>query len=283
MAEAETRLGHAAEEESAASTERGARLRHTEESAKLQALKDSAGQQAQQVLAQVEDAEAALGAAQGEEKTARAAEIDAIRAAAQAAERVAKGREAVAIAAGDEQVTARGLRPFAARELLDVLNCPPGLSWPAHEGDWAGEETPTAVLDIYAGILAATRELTPTEASLKMSTTRLTRALEELQTQLAAAGQDYHPEWDGPTEVIVVRITDEQGPLPVGAFASRIAAARRYQQLLLSESEQRILEDALLTRLAQQIHDRTVDARDLIRAMNRECARGRCRRGRRSA
>ncbi|MGH3170062.1 MAG: SbcC/MukB-like Walker B domain-containing protein, partial [Trebonia sp.] len=50
----------------------------------------------------------------------------------------------------------------------------------------------------------------------------------------------------------------------------RIAAARRDQQLLLSDSEQRILEDALLTRLAQQIHDRTVDARDLIRAMNRE-------------
>jgi len=103
-----------------------------------------------------------------------------------------------------------------------------------------------------------------------MSTTRLTRALEELQAQLAAAGQDYHPEWDGADGVIVVRIADEQGPLPVGAFAGRIAAARHDQQLLLSESEQRILEDALLTRLAQQIHDRTVDARDLIRRMNTE-------------
>ncbi|MBV8220124.1 MAG: hypothetical protein JO325_16785, partial [Solirubrobacterales bacterium] len=88
--------------------------------------------------------------------------------------------------------------------------------------------------------------------------------------QLAGAGQDYHPEWDGADGVIVVRIADEQGPLPVGAFAGRIAAARRDQQLLLSESEQRILEDALLTRLAQQIHDRTVDARDLIRRMNTE-------------
>jgi uncharacterized protein (TIGR02680 family) len=271
VAEAETRLGHAVEEESAAAhAERGASLRHTEESAKLQALKDSVGQQAQQVLAQVEDAEAGLVAAQSEEKQARAAEIEAIRAAAQAAERVAKGREAVAIAAGEERVTARGLQPFAARELLDVLNCPPGLSWPADEADWEGGETPTAVLDIYEAILAVTRELTPTETSLKMSTTRLTRALEELQTQLAAAGQDYHPEWDGADGVIVVRIADEQGPLAVGAFGSRIAAARRDQQLLLSESEQRILEDALLTRLAQQIHDRTVDARDLIRAMNRE-------------
>ena len=103
---------------------------------------------------------------------------------------------------------------------------------------------------MYEAILSVTRDLTPTETSLKMSTTRLTRALEELQAQLAAAGQDYHPEWDGADGVIVVRIADEQGPLPVGAFASRIAAARRDQQLLLSDSEQRILEDALLTRLA---------------------------------
>lgn len=181
-----------------------------------------------------------------------------------------KGREALATAAEEERATARGLAPFAARELLDVLNCPPGLAWPAHEAEWAGLETPAAVLDIYDSILAVTKDLTPSETSLKMSTTRLTRALEDLQAQLAGAGQDYHPEWDGADGVIVVRIGDEQGPLPVGAFASRIAAARRDQQLLLSESEQRILEDALLTRLAQQIHDRTVDARDLIRAMNRE-------------
>jgi hypothetical protein len=40
--------------------------------------------------------------------------------------------------------------------------------------------------------------------------------------------------------------------------------------LLLTESEQRILEDALLGRLAHQIHERTTDARDLIAAMNRE-------------
>jgi uncharacterized protein (TIGR02680 family) len=271
VADAETRLDHAADEESAAaSAERTAHLRHTEEAAKLQALKDSVGLQAQQVLTQVEEAEAGLNAAQDEEKKARAAEIEAIRAAAQASERVAKGREALAIAAGEERVTARGLQPFAARELLDVLNCPPGLAWPAHETDWEGGELPQAVLDVYEAILAATKDLAPTETSLKMSTTRLTRALEELQAQLAAAGQDYHPEWDSADGVIVVRIADEQGPLPAGAFASRIAAARRDQQLLLSESEQRILEDALLTRLAQQIHDRTVDARDLIRRMNTE-------------
>jgi uncharacterized protein (TIGR02680 family) len=271
VAEAQTRLDHAAKEEAAAAdAERTARRRHTEEAAKLEALRGAIGVAAQQVLTQVEEAETGLTAAQAEEKVARAAEIDAIRAAAQAAERVVKDTEALAVAAEEERVTARDLGPFAATELLDVLNCPPGLAWPAADADWAGEDLPGPVLGVYEAILAVTRDLTPTETSLKMSTTRLTRALEELQAQLAGAGQDYHPEWDGADGVIVVRIADEQGPLPVGAFAGRIAAARRDQQLLLSESEQRILEDALLTRLAQQIHDRTVDARDLIRRMNTE-------------
>jgi len=110
VAEAETRLQHAGGEESAAvGAERAARLRHTEEAAKLQALMDSVGLQAQQVIAQVEEAEAGLNAAQGEEKKARSAEIDAIRATAQASERVVKGSEALAVALAEERATA----PFA--------------------------------------------------------------------------------------------------------------------------------------------------------------------------
>ncbi|MGH3182121.1 MAG: SbcC/MukB-like Walker B domain-containing protein, partial [Streptosporangiaceae bacterium] len=204
------------------------------------------------------------------EHSARNAEVEAIKAASAAAERVSGGRRALDVAMQEERATARGLAPFAARELLDVLKCPPGLAWPAQEADWTGDDLPRTVVDVHEAILEVTRDLTPTETSLKISTTRLTRALEDLQTQLAAAGQDYHPEWDGADGIIVVRIADEQGPLPVGAFSERIAAARRDQQLLLTESEQRILEDALLARLAQQIHERTVDAKDLIGRMNTE-------------
>ena len=270
-ADSRDRLERAAEEEHAvAETHRSAHRRHAEEDAKLQALRDSVGAEGQQVLAQIGEAESGLAAAQAEEKAAREAEIGAIRAASAVAERVVAGRAALNVALAEELSTARGLAPFAPRELLDVLQCPPGLAWPATEEEWAGGGTPRTVLDIYDAILAATRGLTATETSLKQSTTRLTRALEDLQAQLAAAGQDYHPEWDSANGVIVVRIADEQGPLPAAAFATRIATARKDQHLLLSDSEQRILEDALLTRLAQQIHDRTVDARDLIRAMNRE-------------
>ena len=63
--------------------------------------------------------------------------------------------------------------------------------------------------------------------------------------------------------------------MPIGVFAERIAAARRDQELLLTDSERRVLEDALLTQLARQIHERTVDARDLIARMNREMQRRR--------
>lgn len=61
-----------------------------------------------------------------------------------------------------------------------MLQCPPGLGWPATEEKWVGGETPPIVLNIYGAILTAARGLTATETSLKQSTTRLTRALEEL-------------------------------------------------------------------------------------------------------
>jgi uncharacterized protein (TIGR02680 family) len=268
---ATARRDDAAEEERAATeAERAARRRHTEEAAKLDALRDAAGAEASEVIARIEDAEASTTGAEQAETAARTAEREALIAEAETRERLAAGRQALEVAAAEERQTAHGLAPYAARELLDLLKCPPGLAWPAQQADWSGTELPAAVTAVHEAILTTTRDLTPTETSLKQSATRLTRALDELQTQLAAAGQDYHPEWDSSDGVIVVRIADEQGLLPVGAFAQRIAAARRDQQLLLSESEQRILEDALLTRLAQQIHDRTVDARDLIRRMNTE-------------
>ncbi len=258
------------EERACARTESAARRRHTEEAAKLAALRGAVGKEAQQVMAQIDEAERGISAAEAAERAARAAEMEAVKAVSAATERVAAGRRALGVAVAEERATARGLAPFAVRELLDVLKCPPGLAWPAQEADWAGDDLPRPVIDVHAAIMAATRDLTPTEASLKGSATRLTRALEDLQAQLAAAGQDYHPAWDSADGVIVVRIADEQGPLPAGAFAERIAAARRDQELLLTESEQRILEDALLARLAQQIHERTVDARDLIGRMNTE-------------
>ena len=123
---------------------------------------------------------------------------------------------------------------------------------------------------LHEAIRSATGDLSPTEASLKSSKTRLSGALNELQAQLSASGHDYRPEWDADDDVIVVRVADEQGFTSIGDFARRISDARSDQELLLTESERRILEDALLGRLAQQIHERTIDAKDLIGRMNDE-------------
>lgn len=272
--EATGRLEAAAEDaRTAADSAHAARRRHAEEAAKLDALRGTVGVEAREVMERIERTEHEITAAEGEDTAARAAERAALTAQVAARERLSAARQALAVAAAEERGTAHALAPYAVRELLDVLKCPPDLAWPAQEPGLDGSEAaelPAAVTAVHEAILAATRELTPTETSLKQSTTRLTKALDELQNQLGAAGQDYHPEWDSADGVIMVRIADEQGPLPVGVFAERIAAARRDQQLLLSDSEQRILEDALLTRLAQQIHERTVDARDLVHRMNAE-------------
>ncbi|MFJ6121552.1 TIGR02680 family protein [Streptomyces sp. NPDC092129] len=263
------RLSAAAEDEEAAlDAERAARRRHAEEAAGLDALQAAVGAEAQEVMRQVRQAEDALDGAVWEAETVTAALHSAIATTASAEARRTAAAEAGSVAAAEEKETARGLAPYAARELLDILRCPPGLSWPAQEADWAGQELPAAAVAVHEAIQAATRDLAPTETSVKQSVTRLTKALDDLQTQLAAAGQDYRPEWDGSDGVILVRVADEEGPLPVASFAEKIAEHRRDQAELLSDSEQRILEDALLTRLAQQIHDRTVDARDLIRRMN---------------
>ncbi|MFH8473162.1 TIGR02680 family protein [Streptomyces sp. NPDC018000] len=269
--ESAARLAEAAEEEQAArDAERAARLNHTEEKAKLDALHEAVGAEAEQVLAEVERARVELAGAEGGYERAVASERAAFAEATGAAERATAARVALATAAREELQTARALGPYATRELLDLLGCPPEANWPAQEADWSGDELPAAAVAVHEAILYATRDLTPTDNSLKQSTTRLTKALEDLQTQLTAAGQDYHPSWDSADGVITVRVTDETGPLPAAVFAGRIAAARHDQQMLLSEAEQRILQDALLTRLAQQIHERTLDARDLIRGMDRE-------------
>ncbi|WP_117213001.1 TIGR02680 family protein [Allorhizocola rhizosphaerae] len=160
------------------------------------------------------------------------------------------------------------LKPFAHADLLSILRCPTDLRWPAHSLDDPAAPLPAEVIDLHEAILNATKELTPSENSLKQSSTRLNGALTELQAQLPAAGLDHRPEWETDDGVIVVRVADEQGLTPVVHFAERIARERADQEQLLSDAERRILEDALLTQLARQIHQRTVESRDLVKGMD---------------
>jgi uncharacterized protein (TIGR02680 family) len=243
-----------------------ARTRHREKAEELRTLREAIGAEAKQVLADVARTTGAIEAAESALEAARAEHSAASEARVAAATRVELGEQAVAAALREVRQEAQRLRPYAHADLLSLMRCPTGLQWPADPA----EALDRAVIALHEAILAATRDLTPTETSLKQSTTRLTTALGELQAQLPAAGLDHRPEWDTDDGVIVVRVADEQGLTPVAHFAERIARERRDQEQLLTDAEQRVFEDALLGQLARQIHQRTIEARDLVDAMDEQ-------------
>jgi uncharacterized protein (TIGR02680 family) len=264
-----------AEEKLLAATEaaRAAQRRHAEKDEELRTLSAAIGAEAAQVLTEVAETEQAVTDAEATLAVAREAHSEALQHQAGAQARVQLGEHAVTEAVSEARREAVRLRPYAQADLLGLMRCPPHLRWPAAEvaaddvGPGADDVDPRIVA-LHEAVLAATRELSPTETSLKQSATRLTSALTELQAQLPAAGLDHRPEWDTDEGVIVVRVADEQGLTPVAQFAERIAAERRDQEQLLTEAEQRVFEDALLGQLAGQIHRRTIEARDLVASMD---------------
>jgi uncharacterized protein (TIGR02680 family) len=255
-----------ARQEAAAGEAQQARIRHAEKDEELRTLSAAIGSEAEQVLAEVARTEQAVIAAEATLAAARAAVTEATGRHAGAATRVELGEQAVTGALAEARHEALRLRPYAQADLLGLIRAPIGLRWPAAGSE--DDDLDPAIVALHEAILSAARELTPTETSLKQSATRLTSALTDLQAQLPAAGLDHRPEWDSDEGVIVVRVADEQGLTPVAHFAERIAAERRDQEQLLTDAEQRVFEDALLGQLAGQIHRRTIEARDLVDAMD---------------
>ncbi|MFI5955657.1 TIGR02680 family protein [Cryptosporangium sp. NPDC051539] len=260
LAEAEARREEAVE------AAHEAAQRHAEKDEELRTLSAAIGAEAEEVLAEVARTEQAVTEAENALASARAALTEARTAEAGALARAEVGEANVDRAITEARADAVRLRPFAQPDLLGLIRCPTELRWPVVEHR-EGDLDP-AVIALHDGILAATRELTPTETSLKQSGTRLTGALTDLQTQLPAAGLDHRPEWDTDEGIIVVRVADEQGLTPVAHFAERVATERRDQEQLLTDAEQQVFEDALLGQLAGQIHRRTIEARDLVDAMD---------------
>jgi uncharacterized protein (TIGR02680 family) len=244
-----------------------ATLRYEEKDQAYQTLRAAIGAEADRVLADVarvqgEIIEAETALARAREEIAAARER-----CASARTRVELSQQSLTDAVQEAHNEALRLRPFSHPDLLGLLRCATDLRWPAHAGP-ADAALDPQVVALHDAILAATRELSPTETSLKQSATRLTSALTELQAQLPASGLDHRPEWDTDDGVIVVRVADEQGLSPVARFADRIGRERADQEQLLTDAEQRILEDALLGQLARQIHRRTIEARDLVEGMD---------------
>lgn len=181
----------------------------------------------------------------------------------------------------------KSLAPYAQPDLLILLGAPAGGRWPSSDAAWSTPEQllyristagphaqprvlPDDVAELFDGLAAATASVRASEATRKSTRSAVTAALQEFDAALAGSGRDYRLQWDAADGLTVVQVQDEHGVGPLAEFAARVDAARRDQELLLTDAERRILEDALLTGLAQQIHERTSDARDLIARMGAE-------------
>ncbi len=105
------------------------------------------------------------------------------------------------------------------------------------------------------------------ENVLKSVSGRMSEALRTFGDAIASCEADYRLDYD-PTGVVMVFVSDEEGRSPVAVFARRVAERANDQGVLLEERERTVLEDELLTGLAQQIHGRVLAARDLVRGMN---------------
>ncbi|MDH6281225.1 TIGR02680 family protein [Prescottella agglutinans] len=259
---------------------------YAQQVSRLETLREALGASAEQIDADLEQARARIEVCKTEQRAARKTYDAAVEQIGKAEGAHAAAIETLRSALTETRSDADRLAPYARRDLLDLLGAPTHHVWPqssaawlspdqlvyriATEGDPDAPILPPDVEALHRALDAATASVKTSENAKKSTRSALTAALQDFDAQLAAAGQDYRLQWDAPDGLTVVRVQDDQGYSSIGEFATRISAARRDQEVLLTDSERRILEDALLTGLAQQIHERTADARDLIAQMGAE-------------
>ncbi len=275
-------LAEAFAEEAAA-----ARDGYEEQLRKLETLREALGAGAADIDRELEAARERIEAARAEQKGARKAASDAIEGVGTAEGAYRAAHDSLGTALTELLADVKHLAPYARPDLLSLLGAPRDSRWPSSEAAWSTPEQllyrietggpdaeqralPDEVHELFENLSAATTSVRAGEAARKSTRTAVTAALQEFDAALAAARQDYRLQWDAADGLTVVQVHDDQGAAALADFAGRIAGARSDQELLLTDAERRILEDALLTGLAQQIHERTSDARELIAQMGAE-------------
>ncbi|MEZ0114694.1 uncharacterized protein (TIGR02680 family) [Catenulispora sp. EB89] len=183
--------------------------------------------------------------------------------------------------------------PFAHPDLRDLLGVTESAHWPS-SGRWipaseAAERVETLLADPEPEtdpdtavrrimpaesqtLLHAYRQATSggravVQATLDTAGDRLTSAYQEFDRVLRGLEDGYEVTL-GLGVPAMVDVTADDGRQPVARFAQRIAEEAQTQGVLLEEREHEVLEDTLLTALAQQIHHRVLAARDLVKEMD---------------
>ncbi|NMN97851.1 TIGR02680 family protein [Antrihabitans stalactiti] len=260
---------------------------YSEQQHRLETLRESLGASAKEIDAELERARLRIDACKAEQRAARKADRESGEAVGKADGAYQTAVEGLRIAFTEIVTDAKRLAPYAHRDILALLGAGTDTRWPSTEAAWSTVEQmmaateaagpnatpqilPPEVLELFQNLFTATESVRISDAARKTTRSAVTAALQDFDAQLAKSGQEFALRWDDDDGLTVVQVVDEQGASSIADFADRIDRARREQETLLTDAERRILEDALLTGLAQQIHERTVDARDLIARMGAE-------------
>ncbi|WP_281180902.1 SbcC/MukB-like Walker B domain-containing protein, partial [Nocardia lijiangensis] len=260
---------------------------YQEQLRKLETLREALGASAADIDRELDQARQRIEATRAEQKAARKAANEAIEAVGDAEAAYRTAHESLGTALTEVLADVKTLAPYAQPDLLSLLGAAPECRWPSSDAAWSTPEQllyritqagpehepqvlPEEVAELFHSLTAATAAVRAGEAARKSTRSAVTAALQEFDAALAASGRDYRLQWDAADGLTVVQVQDEHGIAALADFAGRIDQARHDQELLLTDAERRILEDALLTGLAQQIHERTSDARELIAKMGAE-------------
>ena len=226
---------------------RGSAGSHAEAAARLAAVEESLGAEAAQVAGQIREVRSTLDRAERTVPALRSAERTAGEAAVEARVRSEALGGAVGVAEQAEADADRLVQPFGRPDL--VLAC--GL---AADQPWRD------------ALERASRGRSPSDDSLKQNRTAVLGGYDELEKRLGGR-HPAHLDLDD-TDLVVVTVDDETGPAPVAVFAGRLADQVAEQSAYLSAQERTVFEDALLSALVDQLHQRTQAARELVHGMN---------------
>lgn len=264
----------------------------------LRVLEHASGAEYEQISAEISETEVALRTARAEQKTAddnAAAEHDKLVAARRDLER---GGQTLAMAISELFAQAAVFAPYAHGDLRPLLGVTETAPWPG-ASSWPGAEQAAAALSegvadepgpddaapiipaeairamLPAGVTALLDAYTPatrggraiTDGVLKNAVDRMWSAYRDFENALKAGEDGYQADLTG-SAPFIVEVATSEGRKSAAAFARKIAEEVENQGVLLEERERTVLEDSLLTVLAQQIHSRVLAAKDLVAAMD---------------
>ncbi len=243
----------------------------------------------QQIIAELDETEATRLTARQEQKTAERQMSEEHDKRVRAERDLKLGREALAEAVRELFSQAGTFGPYAHADLRPLLGITEATPWPA-PGQWPAPEQAVSLLagqPSDAGPAEAVRAILPAGAAtlldafdsatqggravtggvLDNAIERMWSAYRDFENALKAGEDGYQADLTGNTP-FMVEVATSEGRKSAAAFGREIAEDSESQGVLLEERERTVLEDSLLSALAQQIHARVLAARDLVAAMD---------------